>query len=168
MDNMVLSIFESDARAEEARRYLLARERENLIGVDDLVILERTDEGKLKFHHFSHLTLNGGIAGAFIGVLIGMLVLNPVFLVAGLVIGFFVGAVSGAFSHVGVDREFSRQEVEGMLPGNAALFVMSRENTARILDELKKFGGALQTRICFQSPETRRCLIIRAPATSES
>jgi uncharacterized membrane protein len=167
MDNMVLSIFESKPRAEEARRYLLAREREHQIGIDDLVILEKTGEGKLKFHHFSHLTLSGGIGGAFLGALFGILLLNPLFVVAGLLFGFVVGAIAGAFSHVGVDREFIEREVGGMLPGNAALFVMDRENAAGILEELKKFGGPiLQTRICTQSPELRKCTIMGDPATS--
>lgn len=160
MNNMVLNIFENDSQAEDARRFLLARERKNPIGIDDLVIVEKTGDSELKFRHFSHLTLNGGIAGAFLGLLFGILLLNPIFALAGLLIGFLVGSITGAFSHIGIDREFMREQVGAMLPGNAALFVMDRDNTDKILAQLKNFdqaGGLLQKRICTQTRDLREC-----------
>jgi uncharacterized membrane protein len=35
MNNLVVSIFENDSQAEEARRYLLAKENEETIHLDD-------------------------------------------------------------------------------------------------------------------------------------
>jgi uncharacterized membrane protein len=162
MDNMVLSIFENDLQAEEVRRHLLAKEREGSIDLDDLVVVKKSGVGKLRFRHFTHLTLNGAVSGAFMGLLFGLLLLNPVFALAGLLIGLVVGGVSGALSHIGVDREFMRQELEAIPLGRTALCIMGRENTDKILEELKKFEGRiLQTRVCTQTRYLQNCSIMK-------
>jgi uncharacterized membrane protein len=167
MNNMILSIFGNDLQAEEAREYLLAKNSEGSIDLEDLVVVRKTANGKLHFGHFSHLTLDGAVGGAFLGALFGVLLLNPVFALAGFIIGLVVGGVSGALSHIGVDREFIQQELEAIPPGSTVLCVMGRENTDKILEELKNFDGRiLQTRICTQTRYLRNCSIMKEAAMS--
>jgi uncharacterized membrane protein len=114
--------------------------KEHSLAIDDAVIIERKENGKVKLHQPS--TAGAGAAGGVVwGGLIGLLFLNP-FL--GMAIGAASGAAAGAVSDYGVDDAFMKELGEKLQPGNAAVLVLVREATRdKVLPEISKYGGHL-------------------------
>ncbi len=75
------------------------------IELDDIVIVERDQDGKVKLHQPSLAGL-GAASGALWGGLIGMLFLVPF---VGMALGAATGAATGALSDVGVDDTFMKE-----------------------------------------------------------
>ena len=83
--------------------------------LDDMVIVERRDDGKVKLHQPS--TAGAGAAtGALWGGLIGLIFFVPLF---GMAIGAATGAAAGKLSDYGVDDKFMK-ELGDAAPGRAA------------------------------------------------
>lgn len=161
MDNLVISVFADEAKAEEARGHLLARGRKASLEIEDAVIMKKTGEGEVVFRHLGHQPLGGALVGAFWGALTGLLFLNPVFLLGGALLGAIVGGVWGALSHIGVDTEFAEKQAESMTPGSCAVLIMTKARTDSILKEIVGFeGNILQNRLCTQKDEERHCSIL--------
>jgi uncharacterized membrane protein len=113
-----------------------------LLDVDDLVIIERRDDGKIKLHQPS-LAGVGAVGGAAWGGLIGLLFLVPVF---GMAVGAASGAVAGAVSDGGIDDNFMKQLGEQLQPGTAALVGLVRNvNTDKLLDDIKVQGTIIHS-----------------------
>ncbi len=157
-NNLVISIFENEAEAEEVRRHLLQKDqKEQSLDLVDAVVLKKTEKGKIRFAHMTRGTVGGALSGAFFGALFGLLLLNPVFIVGGLVAGFIIGAVVGG-SSLGVDRNFAEIETASMMPGDSAIAVLVRASAAKTLDEIGKHDGkAVRTKVCTQTGEVRQC-----------
>lgn len=163
MNNLVISIFKGEPRAEEARLHLLSRQRQGAVDLEDTVIVEKTGEGEIRFHHLTRQTTGGAIGGAFVGALLGILLLNPVFVLAGLAGGAVIGGVFGALSHIGIDRELVEKEIQSMDPGDSALCTLAREKPEKIFEEMRKFeDDIVQTRVCTQTADLKQCSIWRS------
>jgi uncharacterized membrane protein len=112
------------------------------IELDDLVIVERRDDGKIKLHQPS-LTGRGAVGGALWGGLIGLIFFMPLF---GIAIGAASGAAAGAFSDTGVDDNFMKQLGEELTPGNAAVIALIRNiSLDKVLDQIQIPGRVIQT-----------------------
>jgi uncharacterized membrane protein len=112
------------------------------IELDDLVIVERRDDGKIKLHQPS-LAGRGAVGGALWGGLIGLIFFMPLF---GIAIGAASGAAAGAFSDTGVDDKFMKQLGEELTPGNAAVIALFRNiSLDKVLDQIKIPGRVIQT-----------------------
>jgi uncharacterized membrane protein len=123
----------------------------HLIDVDDLVIVERRIDDKIKLHQPS-LAGVGALGGAAWGGLIGLIFLVPFF---GMAVGAASGAAAGAFSDTGVDDNFMKDLGERLQPGGAALVALVRNvNTDKLLDEVKVPGEILHTSLSDEG-ETR-------------
>ncbi len=158
MSNLVIGIFKDEEQAEEARLHLLTKEVERGLELEDAVVMKKTVDGKVKFRHLTRATATGAVVGAFWGAMLGLLFLNPVFLLGGLVMGLFVGGVYGALSHIGVDADFVKSEAESMNPGDSAVCVLTRNDAAKVVDEINKFdGGIVQTRLCTHTADAKHC-----------
>lgn len=144
MSNLVVIGFEDEFKAEEVRLALLKMQQDYLIDMEDAVVAVKDSKGKVKLHQIHNLTAAGAIGGGFWGLLIGALFLNPLL---GTAAGMTAGAISGALSDVGINDDFMKRLAETLKPGSSALFVLVRKATPdKVLDELKKYGGAvLQT-----------------------
>ena len=90
------------------------------IELDDLVIVERRGDGKVKLHQPS-LAGAGAAGGALWGGLIGLIFLMPLF---GMAIGAASGAAAGALADTGVDDKFMKELGTQMTPGSAAVIVL--------------------------------------------
>lgn len=113
-----------------------------LLDVDDLVIIERRADGKIKLHQPS-LAGVGALGGAAWGGLIGLLFLVPVF---GMAVGAATGAVAGAMSDAGVDDNFMKQLGEELQPGTAALVGLVRNvNKDKLLEEVQVPGTLIHS-----------------------
>jgi uncharacterized membrane protein len=139
MSDLVAVLFEDEHTALEMRAELAKLQKEYLIEMDDVVVVTKDAEGKIKLHQAVNLTAMGALSGGFWGMLIGMIFFNPLL---GLAVGAGAGAISGKLSDIGIDDKMMKDMAESFKPGNSALFVLVRKMTAdKVLDDLKEFAG---------------------------
>jgi uncharacterized membrane protein len=113
-----------------------------LVDIDDLVIVERQPDGKIKLHQPS-LAGAGALGGAAWGGLIGLLFLAPLL---GMAVGAASGAIAGAFTDAGVDDDFMKQLGEQLTPGTAALVGLVRNvNKDKLLEDVQIPGTLLHS-----------------------
>lgn len=143
MSDLVVAVFDNELKAEEVRLDLRKKEAEHLADLEDAVVLVRTREGKVKFHHMSHFTVGGVLTGGVLGSLLGVLLLNPVFAVLGLAAGVVVGGISGAMSHVGIDEDFMKNLADHLKPGTSALCILVKDHLGAVLEEVRTFRGKI-------------------------
>jgi uncharacterized membrane protein len=116
--------------------------KNHLIQLDDCVIVERKDDGKVKLHQPS-LAGAGAVGGALWGGLIGLIFFMPLF---GMAIGAAAGAAGGALSDAGVDDKFMKRLGQELEPGHAAVILLVRSVTAdKVLPQIKEPGTIIQT-----------------------
>jgi len=112
--------------------------KQHLIELEDVVIVERKADGKIKLHQPS-LTGIGAAGGALWGGLIGLIFFMPLF-------GMATGAAAGALSDTGVDDKFMRELGDNLPEGGAALILLVRKvSVDKILPEIKIPGTVIQT-----------------------
>jgi len=139
MSDLVVIGYDDQFRAEEVRLRLWKMQKEYLIDLEDAVVAEKNDKGKIKLLQAQNLTAGGALTGGFWGSLIGLLFLNPLL---GAAVGASVGAASGALTDVGINNNFMKELAESLHPGSSALFVLVRSMTPdKVLEELKGTGG---------------------------
>jgi uncharacterized membrane protein len=112
---------------------------ERAITLEDAVIAEHRDDGKIKLHQTAKPGAVGAAGGAVWGGLIGLLFLAPLL---GMAIGAASGGAAGALTDVGVDDRFMKHLGEDLKPGAAAVIVLVRESTPdKVLPRISKYGG---------------------------
>jgi uncharacterized membrane protein len=120
------------------------------IELDDLVLVERRGDGKIKLHQPS-LAGRGAVGGALWGGLIGLIFFMPLF---GMAIGAASGAAAGALSDAGVDDKFMKQLGEELTPGNAAVIALIRNiSLDKVLDQIQIPGRVIQTSLDNETEE---------------
>lgn len=139
MSELIVIGYEREDSAEAARASLLEMQREYLVSVADAVVATRDEHGKVRLNQMVNLWTVGASGGAFWGLLAGLLFFNPLL---GLAAGAGAGALAGALSDYGIEDGFMK-EVAGVLqPGQAALFVMMKEQAPeRVIERLSRHGG---------------------------
>ncbi|NUW31748.1 DUF1269 domain-containing protein [Nonomuraea sp. SMC257] len=144
MSNLIVIAYPDVATATSVRDRLLDLQRQNLITMEDVAVVERRTDGKIKLHQSANMTGMGAASGALWGGLIGLLFFMPLF---GMALGAAAGAAGGAMTDVGVNDEFMRQIAAKMEPGTAALFVLVVRSTPdKVIPEIQPYGGhILQT-----------------------
>ena len=139
MADLIAISFKDPAKAFDMRARLAELQKEYLITMEDVVIVTRDDDGKVKLHQASNLTAAGAMGGGFWGMLIGMLFFSPLL---GVAVGAGTGALSGFMTDSGIDDSFMKKIGEDLTPGSAALFVLVRKATGdKVMDKLKDFAG---------------------------
>ena len=112
------------------------------VELDDLVVVERQFDGKVKLHQPS-LTGRGAAGGALWGGLIGLIFFMPPF---GMAIGAASGAAAGALSDAGVDDQFMKELGEELAPGNAAVIALVRNVTLdKVLEDVRIPGRIIRS-----------------------
>jgi uncharacterized membrane protein len=163
MADLIAISFKDPAKAFDMRARLAELQKEYLITMEDVVVVTRDDDGKVKLHQATNLTAAGAVGGGFWGMLIGMLFFNPLL---GAAVGAGTGALSGYLSDVGIDNAFMKKIGEGLKPGGAAVFVLVRKMTGdKVLDRLKDFSGTgevIQTSLTKTSEEELRKVLERS------
>jgi uncharacterized membrane protein len=141
MSDLVVVVYQSEAKAEEMRRKLFELQKEYLIEISDAAIAVKQEDGHVKLNQLFNTTAVGAASGGFWGLLIGLVFLNPIL---GVALGAASGAISGALTDYGINDEFMKQLSESLQPGNAALFVLIRKVTGdKMLEALKGTGGTV-------------------------
>jgi len=130
--------------AEKALQKLRGLESEYLIDLEDAVIAQRREDGKIKLTQSVDLTSAGAWNGAIWGMLIGFLFTGPLgwLIVGGVGAGF--GALAGYSTDYGIDDDFIKSLSKELEPCCSALFVLGRRMTVdKVLDELQGTGGTI-------------------------
>src|SRR4051794_19442809 len=83
MSTLVAIAYPDRETAEQVRRTLLEMQKEHIIEVEDMVVVTRSDEGKVKLHQSASVAGAGAAGGALWGGLIGLLFLAPLVGMAG-------------------------------------------------------------------------------------
>jgi uncharacterized membrane protein len=136
-------------------------QKAHLIELDDMVVVERRGDGKIKLHQPS-LAGVGAAGGALWGGLIGLIFLVP-FL--GMAIGAATGAAAGAMSDAGVDDKFMKQLGTKLESGGAAVVLLVRQmNAEKLLAEVKIPGEVIQTSLTENGEQALRDALARAGA----
>jgi uncharacterized membrane protein len=109
-------------------------QKREIIKLDDAVVVERRDDGKVKLHQANSLVGASAAGGALWGGLIGLLFFAPLL---GMAVGAAAGAAGGAMTDIGVDDTFMKDLGRDLAPGTAALVVLVRSMTEdKVLEEL--------------------------------
>jgi uncharacterized membrane protein len=152
VSNLIAIAYPDMSTAEQVAANLDEARKGHLVELDDLVLVEHRDDGKIKLHQPS-LTGVGAMGGAAWGGLIGLLFLVPFF---GIAIGAATGAAAGAMSDTGVDDNFMKELGEQLQPGNVALVALVHNvNVAKLLQDVKIPGKIIHSSL---DPETESAL----------
>jgi uncharacterized membrane protein len=142
MSDLIAIAYDDLPTAQQVASNLGDAVKGHVLEVDDVAIVERRDDGKVKLHQPS-LAGIGAAGGAVWGGLIGMLFLAPL---VGMALGAAAGAAGGAMSDSGVDDDFMKRLGNELEPGKAALIVLVRKMSAdKVLPEIKVSGTVIQT-----------------------
>ncbi|WP_406381779.1 DUF1269 domain-containing protein [Streptomyces sp. NBC_01618] len=142
MSNLFVIAYDDLATADQVRDKLLSMNREHLVELEDVVVVERREkDGKIKLHQAVNHVGNGAAGGALWGSVIGLLFLVP-FL--GAAVGAAAGAAGGSAVDTGVNDKFMKELSANLRPGAAAVFVLVKTSVRdRVVPEIVKFGGQL-------------------------
>ena len=167
MSKLIVIAYDSVAKAQEVLGVLARLQKEHLITLDDAVVAERQQDGKIKLHQTSKLAGAGAAGGALWGGLIGLIFFMPLL---GMAIGAASGAAAGALSDIGVDDKFMKEVGAKIEPGTAALFLLVREATAdKVLPEVQPFGGhILQSSLTTEQENALKEALESTPAAAGS
>ena len=142
MSDLVAIAYPDLATAQEVAANAAQAQQSHELELDDMVIIERREDGKVKLHQPS-LAGAGAVSGALWGGLIGLIFLMPLF---GMAIGAASGAAAGAVSDYGIDDKFMKQLGEHLDPGSAAVLLLVRKASMdKILPKIQIEGRIIQT-----------------------
>lgn len=159
MSDLVAIAYEDLPTAQTVVGNLGEAVKSHLIELEDVVIVERLPDGKVKLHQPSTAGA-GALGGAFWGGLIGLIFLMPFM---GMAIGAATGAAAGALSDYGIDDNFMKQLGEHMPPGGAAVFLLVRSvNTDKVLPEIKIPGKIIRTSLSTDGESALQAALERA------
>jgi uncharacterized membrane protein len=153
MSDLVAIAYPDVATAQQVAGNLGEAVKQHLIEVEDVVVVERKQDGKVKLHQPSMAGF-GAAGGALWGGLIGLIFFMPLF---GMALGAAAGAASGALADHGVDDKFMKQLGEELEPGKAALILLIRKVTAdKILPRIEVPGTVIQTSLSDENEQQLR------------
>jgi uncharacterized membrane protein len=129
------------------------------IELDDLVLVERRGDGKVKLHQPS-LAGRGATGGALWGGLIGLIFFMPLF---GMAIGAASGAAAGALADAGVDDNFMKDLGQELTPGSAAVIALVREVTLdKVLEGIQIPGRVIRSSLDNETEERLQAALAAA------
>jgi uncharacterized membrane protein len=163
MSDLVAIAYDDLATAQQVAANATEAQKAHVIDLDDLVVVERRMDGKVKLHQPSAAGA-GAVGGALWGGLIGLIFFVPFF---GMAIGAATGAAAGSMSDYGVDDDFMKQLGTELQPGNAAVIFLVRTVTAdKVLPEIKIPGRIIQTSLDNETEERLSDALAAAGKTS--
>jgi uncharacterized membrane protein len=151
MSDLIAIAYPDQATAERVRGRLGEAVKAKIIELDDVVVVTRSDDGKVKLHQAASPAAAGAAGGAVWGGLIGLIFLAPLL---GMAVGAASGAAGGAMADYGVDDRFMKELGEKLTPGSAALIVLVRSMTPdKILPNIQEQGHVIQSSLSNETEE---------------
>lgn len=137
MSNLFVLKCPDEATGENILNTLRNLQKQHLITVEDAALVTLKANGKPKVRQANDLVGAGALGGAFWGMLIGLLFLSPLL---GAAIGAGMGAMAGKLSDIGIDDNFIKQVGNAIHPGEAALFVLTRQEVVdKVIPAIKQY-----------------------------
>ena len=127
MSDLVAIAYPDVATAKRVAANAQELQKSHELDLEDLVVVERRGDGKIKLHQPSAAGA-GALGGAAWGGLIGLIFFVPLF---GMAIGAASGAAGGAMSDFGVDDDFMKRLGGELEPGAAAVILLIRAMSVR-------------------------------------
>jgi uncharacterized membrane protein len=141
MADLIAITYENEETAEQARKRVLELQKEYLISLEDVVVVVKDSDGKIKLNQMFNATAAGAASGSFWGFLVGLVFMMPI---AGVLIGAASGALGGKLSDYGINDDFMKGVAGSIKPGNAALFLLVKKMTTdKVVAGLQQFGGTV-------------------------
>ena len=141
MSNLVAIAYPDVDTARTVAEELAELTKEQSIELDDMVVVERTSDGKVQLHQSRSTTGRGAAGGAGGGMMIGFIVFAP-FL--GAAIGSATGAAVGKQKDEGVEDNFMDRLGVQLSNGGAAVVVLVWCSTPeKVLPRISQFGGTV-------------------------
>jgi uncharacterized membrane protein len=139
MSDLIAVAYPDRQTAETVRDRLIQLTTERSIDLEDAVVVDREENGKVKLHQIRKPAAAGAAGGALWGGLIGLLFLAPLL---GMVVGAAAGGAAGALTDTGVNDQFMKQLGAKLPNGGAALIVLVRKVTPdKVLPQIQQYGG---------------------------
>jgi uncharacterized membrane protein len=153
MSNLVAIAYPDLGTAQTVAGELGQLTKEKSITLDDMVIIERRPDGKVKLHQSMSTAGAGAAGGALWGGLIGLIFLAPLL---GMAVGAAAGGAAGALTDVGVDDNFLKNLGANLQSGGAAVVVLVRQSTPdKVLPRVSQYGGEVIQSSLDNDAETR-------------
>jgi uncharacterized membrane protein len=150
MSDLVAIAYADLATAQQVAANTAELQKAHEIELEDMVIVERQADGKIKLHQPS-LAGTGAVTGALWGGLIGLIFLMPLL---GMAMGAAAGAAGGALSDYGIDDKFMKELGNELEEGNAALLLLIRKvSVDKVLPQIKIPGKVIQTSLDNESEQ---------------
>lgn len=148
MSDLVAIAYEDVPTAQKVAKNLGEQVKQHNIKLEDIAIVERREDGKVKLHQASMAGV-GAVSGAVWGGLIGLIFFMPLF---GMALGAAGGALGGSMADHGVDDQFMKSLGEELTPGKAALILLiSKVSVDKILPQVQIPGKVIQTSLSNES-----------------
>jgi uncharacterized membrane protein len=139
MSNLIAIAYPDLETARKVQAELGQLTKEQSIVLDDMVVIERKPDGKVKLHQAISTADAGAAGGALWGGLIGLIFLAPLL---GMAVGAAAGGTAGALTDVGVDDKFMKGLGANLKDGGAAVVVLVRQSTPdKVLPRISQYGG---------------------------
>jgi uncharacterized membrane protein len=169
MSSLVVVGFPTVEEAEQVRRQLADIQKEMLISLEDSVVVENDQDGKVHLRQAVNLTKAGALGGGFWGSLVGLLFLNPLL---GAAVGAGLGAASGSLTDLGINDGFLREVGQTLSPGTAALCLLLKDSTPdRVIERLRNHAPhakLLRTNLSHTDEERLRQMLEKASKQAEA
>ena len=137
MSALSVLAFQNEAEAEQVLDELKKLQDQNLVKVEDAAIVTRDQNGRPKIKQAHNLVGEGVLGGAFWGLLLGLLFAMPF---VGIAVGAGMGAIGAKMADLGISDDFIKQVGSQIQPGQAALFILTREDVMdKIMPALKQY-----------------------------
>jgi uncharacterized membrane protein len=141
MSNLVAIAYPDLDTARTVAEELQQLTTEKSIALDDMVVIERCDDGKVKLHQSRNTTGGHAAGGAVWGMMIGFVFLAPLL---GAAVGAASGAAIGKQKDLGVEDDFMDRLGVQLSNGGAAVVVLVRESTPeKVVPRISQFGGTV-------------------------
>jgi uncharacterized membrane protein len=142
MSDLVAIAYDSVDTARQVAENVVQAQKAHVIELEDMVIVERQQDGKVKLHQPS-ATAGGAVGGALWGGLIGLIFFVPF---VGMAIGAASGAAAGAMSDYGVDDNFMKDLGANLDPGAGALILLIRRvSVDKVIPQISIPGKVIQS-----------------------
>lgn len=155
MSTLVAIAYPDAETADRVRTELIQATKEHLVELEDAVVVEHRQDGKIKLRQAMSTSGAGAAGGALWGGLIGLLFLAPLF---GMAIGAASGALAGKFTDAGVNDQFMKQLATNLPAGGAALIALGRSDSReKLIERVRPYGGeVIQTSLDAEDEERLR------------
>jgi uncharacterized membrane protein len=139
MSNLIAVAYPDVETAHKVADVLHELSRDKSIVVDDMVVVEREADGKIRLHQTGKSAGHGAAHGAMWGGIIGLVFFVPLL---GAAIGAATGAATNAFTDQGESDKFMEKLGERLANGGGAVVVLVRRSRPdEVIPRIANYGG---------------------------